>query len=513
LSYFLLILSLLSACLLSLPFISSATGIVLFVAFLPLLYIEELLFRRQNKSSMFNYAFVSFFVFNAIALWWSYKATFMAIFAVLLNALFMSLVFCLFHYFRTKSKKDLAYFTFPLFWLSFEYLHYKWEFAFPWLNLGNGFSEDVQLIQWYEYTGVQGGSLLILIVNSLLHTSLQYFKPKFSNLKFVLNIVFIIIILLSTAYVSEKLYKKIITSTKKINVCIVQTNASPFAENYNNSLKEKHLIEIIENILQKNENREINLIVAPEATITEVQATDDFENSAIIKLLQTIMYEKFTNTKLLVGCYLSEKGRKYNSSIVVDKKGVTSYSHKAKLLVGVERMPFAQYFEFMNNYIVALGSDNQAFSEPAEVRNLPIDSFLIAPVICWESVFGAYVGNFVKNDAQLIAVITNDGWWQHATGNLENLHISRLRAIETRRTVVRAANTGISAKIDMKGNIQHKCKIATTEFLLTEAELNCEKTFYVKHGDYIGFLALLALFAIIIYENFTILYFRFRKKN
>jgi len=68
----------------------------------------------------------------------------------------------------------------------------------------------------------------------------------------------------------------------------------------------------------------------------------------------------------------------------------------------------------------------------------------IAPIICYESVFGEFVTDYVKKGAQALFIITNDGWWKNTNGYKQHLYFASLRAIETRRQVVRAANTGVS---------------------------------------------------------------------
>ena len=75
----------------------------------------------------------------------------------------------------------------------------------------------------------------------------------------------------------------------------------------------------------------------------------------------------------------------------------------------------------------------------------------IAPIICYESVFGKYVTEYVKKGANALFIITNDGWWKNTNGYKQHLSFASIRAIETRRPVARAANTGVSCIIDIRG--------------------------------------------------------------
>ena len=90
----------------------------------------------------------------------------------------MSIAFQAFHITRKHVGSKQGYLSLPFYWLGFEYLHNHWEFAHPWLSLGNTFSERVGWIQWYEYTGVTGGSLWVIIVNLIGYIIYRNWKQK-----------------------------------------------------------------------------------------------------------------------------------------------------------------------------------------------------------------------------------------------------------------------------------------------------------------------------------------------
>jgi apolipoprotein N-acyltransferase len=115
----------------------------------------------------------------------------------------------------------------------------------------------------------------------------------------------------------------------------------------------------------------------------------------------------------------------------------------------------------------------------------------IAPVICYESVYGEYVTEYIKEGAGAIFIITNDGWWKNTKGYKQHLAYASLRAIETRRPVIRSANTGISCFIDIRGKI-----ISQTEWWIPaviKGTFNYEDhiTPYVRYGDYLMHMACL----------------------
>ncbi len=109
----------------------------------------------------------------------------------------------------------------------------------------------------------------------------------------------------------------------------------------------------------------------------------------------------------------------------------------------------------------------------------------IAPIICYESVFGKYVTEYVKKGANLLFIITNDGWWKNTNGYEQHLSFAFVRAIETRRPVARSGNTGISAFIDLKGKVISKSEWWTEATLKGSLIPETRITLYVKYGDWL----------------------------
>ncbi len=201
----------------------------------------------------------------------------------------------------------------------------------------------------------------------------------------------------------------------------------------------------------------------------------------------------------------------FNSAIYIDSTGEIRIHHKSKLTPGVEKMPFSKIMKPLENLAFNLGGTVGSLGTDRErtVFTRPTDSLKVAPVICYESVFGAYVTQYVRKGANLIFVITNDGWWGNTPGHRQHLTFSKLRAIETRRSIARSANTGISAFIDQRGNIFQATRYWEPAVIRQEINANDRVTFYVKYGDYIARLsAFTAVFLLLIAISF-----RLRKKQ
>ena len=109
-----------------------------------------------------------------------------------------------------------------------------------------------------------------------------------------------------------------------------------------------------------------------------------------------------------------------------------------------------------------------------------------APIICYESIFGEFVTEYVQNGATFLAVISNDAWWGETPGHRQLLSYTRLRAIENRRDIARSANTGISAFIDARGELLQQTAYNTKTVLTGKIASRSQQTFYTRFGDLIA---------------------------
>jgi len=175
--FHLLLLSLLSALLLSAGWPARGFPLLLLTGFVPLLFVEDYFYQNKKDFSRFAiifYSFIAFAFWNLLTTWWIYNSTFIgSLLAVVLNS-FSCLLFLLFSYYTEKYQTNSSGVSFSCFyWIAFEFIHLDWDLSWPWLQLGNGFANYPQWIQWYEYTGIFGGSLWILLVNILIFTCIK----------------------------------------------------------------------------------------------------------------------------------------------------------------------------------------------------------------------------------------------------------------------------------------------------------------------------------------------------
>lgn len=426
---------------------------------------------------------------------------------VMVNTVFMAFVFHLY----SKTKKRLGnfrgYIAFIFFWLTYEYIQFHWELSNPWLTLGNVFSIKAKWVQWYEFTGVFGGSLWVLIVNLLgfllIKTMLETTKRLPWRFISLLSLVLFIPILFSYL-----LYHNHQESSSTATVTVVQPNIDPY--NYKFSESGEKQVNIILDLAQEKPLEKTDYILGPETALPYSAWTHKINEFPLYQQVKEFN-DEHPNTDIVLGASLREvydsrinlppTARKFknvekwydsfNSAIQVDQTDSIQIYHKSKLVLGVEKMPFPQFFRHFQEAIFDLGGTTGSLGSQSSrsVFQSSNDSTVVAPVICWESVYGEFVADYVLKGANLIFILTNDGWWDNTPGHLQHLHYSRLRAIEMRKNIARSANTGISCFIDSKGNILESTKWWERNVIQKTLHTSNTITYYAENGDVIGRIA------------------------
>ncbi|MBL0341432.1 MAG: apolipoprotein N-acyltransferase [Bacteroidetes bacterium] len=515
-------LSFLSGILLSIAWPSAGFAPLLFVAFIPLLLCEDVVFRNREKFSswfLFFISYFTFFTFNLLTTWWvKYASFFGAVAAIVCNALFMAIVFQLFHATRKKWGSLPGYVSLIVFWVAFEHLHMDWDLSWPWLTLGNGFAGWVKLIQWYEFTGVLGGTIWIWTINIILYMALAglIFKIREYNyakdLKLAAWILFIPVIY---SFVRYYTYTEI---ADPVQVAVIQPNIDPYNEKFSGMSSADQLDRIL-NLAATVTDSTTDYVIAPETALPDGIWEEEIEQHPQIKKLQ-IFQATHPNANWVIGLasnkYYPDSNLKsatarkftnsegyydsFNTAMQLNQKGNVQLHHKSKLVPGVEKMPFPALFKHLDDFAIDLGgiSGSLGMQDFPSVFTEELTQTKIAPVICYESIYGDYLTQYVKEGADLIFIITNDGWWSDTPGYRQHLKYATLRAIETRRSIARSANTGISCFINQRGDISQPTGWWVPTAIKASLNKNKAMTFYSKTGDILGSVSMVAAVVIFI---------------
>ena len=491
-----------------------------FVAFIPLLYVEHIISQNPDKLGsrhLFYNAYLSFLVFNTFTTWWIWFASGGGMMiAEVLYSLFMAIIFLWFHVAKKKLGARKGYFALLVFWLGFEWLHYNWEFSHPWNALGNTFANSTKLIQWYEYTGVLGGTLWILMVNVFLfHLLKKIFlvgNPVRQHLKLIIGV--LLLILLPTLF-SMMIYHRYVEEERPVEIVIIQPNIDPYTEKFRGMSQVQQMDRIISLARQKVTST-TDYVVAPETAIPRGFLEGTVEESYGVQKIREFIKE-YPNIQFIIGAttyinYPKSDNKPtptarmdrqsiwydvFNSAIKIDTTDQVQIYHKSKLVLGVEKLPYPKLFSVFEKFAINLGGSFGSLGTEKEAFNLLDGEVAIAPVICYESIYGAYFSSYVNKGANIVFIITNDGWWEDTPGYKQHLAYARLRTIESRRSIARSANTGITCVINQRGDIISPTKWWEPAVINNMVNLNNKKTVYTIYGDLIGriaaFIALILL--------------------
>jgi apolipoprotein N-acyltransferase len=497
---------------------------LIFVAWVPLFFVQDYLGSETDKRkrlSMFWLAFLSFFIWNALTTWWIWNSTAIGAIAALgLNSLFMATVFWVFH----LSKKALydnrkGWLILVFFWLSWEYFHLDWDLSWPWLNLGNVFGTQHTWIQWYEYTGTSGGTIWVLVANILaFHLVKAFLQQRAGRKAIAVLMLSLSLVWLLPVFISGYLYNKVTEQGEQAEIIVVQPNFDPYSEQY--ELPPSEIIDRNLTLAMSVMQRKADFIVSPESAIQEDIWEERLDASPSLKQLKSFVSAD-SNLAVVIGAStfsIVPKGMEndhaarrfrgydnyyyaYNTAFYIDSTPDIQKSHKSKLTPGVEMMPSWRILRPLKDYAIDLGGTIGTLKTDEErvVFHHKSGRFVIAPVICYESVYGEFVTRFIRNGANLIFVITNDGWWGNTPGHRQHFYFSVLRAIETRRSIARSANTGISAFIDQRGDVYQATPYWEPAVIRQTLTTNNKMTFYVLYGDYLSRIALFASAVFLLY--------------
>lgn len=511
------------AVLMSLPWLVPHLGFVALVGFVPLLMMERYASVHGVKRFWW-WHYGAFVLWNAFTTFWVCWATVGGgVFAVLANALQMSVIFALFRLSKKKLGGALPYVFLAAMWIAWERAYFSAQISWPWLVLGNAFARSTGLAQWYEYTGTLGGSLWIWACNLSIFGFMTALRSRATdrwNAKARIAAVTGIVLLFAgpavTSAVIGARYKEVSEGTQDVLIC--QPNLDPYQkfQFLNQNQQNAILMEVAEEGLAGRKSTTPVLVIAPETFTSDIVA-GSYETSATWRRFVQFLNEH-PGTEMLFGAssreyyfepeprdpsdYKLDEGgwvQRHNSALTLQADGTTEIFHKSRLVVGVEMTPYPKVILPLARL---LGASIGRCVGQSEVTPLHAFGVPFGCAICYESVFGEYCTEYVRAGAKFLTVITNDAWWGNTPGYRQHLSYSALRAIELRRDIARCGNTGISCFIDQRGRILERGPWWEKTTLEGSVNFNSRVTFFAEHGDIVGrvctFVFLLLLLALLV---------------
>ena len=484
---------------------------LLFVGWLPLLLIEARTAAPDPATGKYpafgRWAYLFLVLWNALTTWWVSFATVPGgIAAVVLNAGLMLLPLLAFRRTKRVLGAGWGYAALVVYWVAFEQIHLAWDLTWPWLTLGNGFASTPTWVQWYEYTGQLGGSVWVLVVNVLLFAALR--RPPRERGRALLGAGLALgLPLAGSALVLARFVEK----GPAAEVVVVQPNVDPYNEKFPSNPRFIPYREQVARLIRLSEaalTPQTRVVFWPETSLEEGADEALLAQDWRVQEARAFL-ARHPGLELVTGLTTYVRYDRPDATVTARTRDGVFYDifnaalhlpgptqpysvyHKSKLVPGVERLPYPGLFGFLKIFAIDLGGTVGSYgTQPhRSVFRVSDGGPVVAPVICYESIYADFVADYVRQGgATLIGIITNDGWWANTPGHRQHLHYAALRAIETRRAVVRAANTGISAFFDQRGRLQQSLGWWQQGALRGTVRLNSAPTFYVRFGDILAYL-------------------------
>ena len=540
-----IILSLISAMLLSISWPTYGIPFFIFFALVPLLMMEHDISKFsgiKNKGSLiFGLSYLCFLIWNIVTTGWLYgsknpdgtHSLFAVAVPVILNSLFYSFIFQLYHWYKNAQGTYWGLTFFVAIWMCFEKFHLSWELTWPWLNLGNVFADYPKIIQWYDTLGATGGSFWILLINVYAFYTLRIWEAGRKRKSLIINSSVLVMAIAVPMLISLVKYNNFDEKPiGSVNVLMLQPELDPYTEKYS-----KDSLTILNDLLtlaETNSKGQIDYYIGPETSIPGFGSISEngFEQSMLLNTVKGFLAQHPKSvfaTGISSHRFYTDENEKsetayqtsqgiyvdsYNSAVQIIPNQKVEVYHKGKLVPGVEIFPYINVLKpLLGDAMLNLGGTTASLGvdKKRTAFGNPYNPGKLAPIICYESIYGEFVTDYVKEGANFLAIMTNDSWWGVTQGHQQLMAYARLRAIETRREIARSANSGISAHINARGDVTADTLYGDKTALYAKVNLYDGMTFYTRAGDLMSRISVFVLGFLVFYT--LIKKFQNRKKK
>lgn len=475
-----------------------------FVAFVPLFYILI----DVPSAKTFKLSFFFSFIFYSSTLYWLYKALngyghlppWLAVFVLLLLVLILS---CYFSFTFLVSKwishrtGISSFWTLPVLWVATEWLRtYSPLGGFPWAQVGYTQWKALSFIQSADIFGVYGTTFLLVASNLAITNLIKIFRARDFTFKHLLKPISVCLILMANWLYGMHRQQEVSMHASKsehYRIALLQGNI-PQDEKWLLEKSDENL-EIYQKMTLEafaNQSEAVQLVIWPEASFPHEIAIDlqsHIDRVGVFPgnvLLGAVTYEN--KGRLPKGILYSPMGFPiYNSALLFEpgpKLAGTYFKHH--LVPYGEYVPLRNYIPFIGKLTNQMGE----FLRGTDYKALSSGSAKIGVLICYEDIFPAIARQLTVNGANLLVNITNDAWYGDSSALPQHLSFSAFRAIENRRSLVRATNTGMTASFDAVGKIWALAPKFQQTILYDKVPLLNLESFYSRHGDIFAYACL-----------------------
>lgn len=446
-----------------------------FVALLPLLLTAE---RRPFASG-----FTCGLCFFAPLLYWlnivmtSYGglSPFFSVVAWLLLCSYLALFFATSLWLTYLLKQHLSILpilSLPILWVALEYLRGNLLTGFPWGLLGYSAIDMTQLRQIADLFGVYGLSWLFVFCNSALAL---LFQRRFQRVA-IFGVAACLFLLAGAFFYGQQALQQRGEELPRLKVGLIQGSFEQqykWDRNYRQQTLDRY-----RHLSQTASDQGAELLIWPEAA-TPFYMQDDTVDSRQVRQIPVD-----TGRSLLFGgpsyrIHSDQSYSYYNSAFLLGADGqFRGRSDKIHLVPFGEYVPFGKLLFFINKLVTGVGD-----YAPGTIKPLALNGHDLGVLICYEAIFPELARDYVRNGSDLLVNLTNDAWFGRSSAPRQLLDMTRMRAIENRIWIARAANTGISALIAPDGQTYNETSLFEAISVSGSVELGSRSSLYLQIGD------------------------------
>ncbi|WP_457553632.1 apolipoprotein N-acyltransferase [Desulfobacula sp.] len=426
----------------------------------------------------------------------------LAVYTLILLCLYLSLYPAIFAFLLKLMDEDT--WMAPLFaaclWTGLEYIRTYAFTGLPWGALGYSQYANIELIQVADFSGVYGVSFLIVLINFLLAVMGSCFNKGLQK-KQIIPIIYTTILVTGVAFYGShqiNILNSQIESAQKIRVRVVQGNIKQdlkWSEEFKSRTLEKYILLSQGEFIKNGSKEKPDLVIWPETALPFYYGFDKKLSNQVDQCVRDL------KTNFLIGspAFITDGNqiKFYNRAYMLNRFSIVTGTYDKHHLVPFgEYVPFGDYLTFLGKLTAQAGDfsigDKKAIPLQFNDHNLKV-THKTGVLICFEILFPSIASRFVNNGADILTTITNDAWFGNTSAALQHFSIAVFRAVENRRTVARAANTGISGFIDPLGRILETTALFSDRAVTRQVPVMNRISFYTNHGDVFAMGSLVAI--------------------
>lgn len=478
--------------------------LLLFVALVPMLSFIV----QESPGRSFRAGLFTGFVYHVSMLYWIVIVLgrygglppFISVPALLLLSLYMAIYLALFCWIfsRFLSRKmhggglpPISLFAAPALWVGLDWLRSVLFTGFPWMDLGYGLALQPFFIQVADLGGHHLVTFLIVMVNVLILYLIGWKRQGNAFLTRQTRLAALMamgVLICSGGYSIIRYYQmsEAVSQATQLQVGVVQGNIEQLDKwepDHKQTTLDRYL-ELSEKLIASNAP---SLIVWPETAIPFFPGNDPlftdvrrWTHAKDVWLLTGAPHFELDKDLLRSS---KEPVKYYNSALLVDPSGnVAGQYAKQHLVPFGEYVPLRNYLPFLDPLVESVGN----FSVGRSTSTLSAGETELGILICYESIFPQLARKKVLAGAEVLVNITNDAWYGRSSAPYQSFSMAALRAVETRRSMIRAANTGISGFVDPVGRVIKESPIFVPLSLSVAVPVVQVKTVFVRLGYLFG---------------------------